>query len=82
MYELARDITKDGHNIPKGVRLSGVYEVGTEGQLCSQVYWDGDWVKLLLWPADVCWTGLTERQLDDKHEQEAVAAMPSSDDNA
>lgn len=52
MHALARDITKDGHEIPKGVRLSGLYE--TEGgNFLSQVYWDGEWVKLVLTPADI-----------------------------
>lgn len=59
MYTLARDITKDGHEIPKGVRLTGLYEVAG-GNFVSQVYWDGEWVKLLLAPADVSFALPTE----------------------
>lgn len=52
MYVLAKDITNDGRVIPKGTRLSDVYEMHDRSMTACANIW-GQRIKLQLVPADL-----------------------------
>lgn len=60
MYVLARDIAVQGRKLPKGTRLSDVYEGGPDRNFYAMAHIDGTRIKLVLAPADLG-TNLTSK---------------------
>ena len=53
MYKTLRDITINGRLVPKGTKLSDVYEGGPDGRYYAIAHFGGTRMKITLAPADV-----------------------------